>query len=60
LRHASVTTTEAFYVDLRCDDIGDELWQHGPEINTSVNSGPEDGHRTSDDNPQEETQTLGR
>lgn len=40
MRHASVTTTVSYYVDLQADDIAGELWQQfGSGINTSINSG---------------------
>lgn len=40
MRHASISTTMAYYVDLQADDISGDLWrQFGPEFNTSFNSG---------------------
>jgi len=38
LRHANISTSIAYYVDLQADDISAELWQQfGGEFNTSFN-----------------------
>jgi integrase len=42
MRHASITTTERYYVDMDADEVADELWaNYGPAGNNSGNIAPD-------------------
>ena len=54
MRHRSIETTLAYYVDIDADDVADELWRAHGSINTSINS-PENPAPHSEETPPQET-----
>lgn len=52
MRHASINTTMAYYVDLDADELGDELWKVHGQLDQAPHTFPHTSPKTT---PETET-----